>query len=605
MLRHPRPGPEIAISADASGEAVGTVLQQQPREGGPWEPLAYFSKKLRPPELKYSAFHRELLAVYLGIRHFRHYLEGRDFPIFTDHRPLTFAMAKSSEPWSHRQARHLEYISQYSTDIRYIAGGDNAVADVLSRAAIEEIRIGVDFSRMAVLQKQDPETTAYRTAVTALKWEEIDIDDGQSMLLCDTSTGVSRPLVPAGMRREVFELVHGLSHPGTRATVGIMTSKFVWHGIAKDVRAWARGCMGCQTAKVHRHSKAPLHKFERPTARFSHVHVDLVVPLPSSGGHTNLLTVIDRFTRWPEAIPLAQTDTASIGRAFALHRVTRFGVPADITSDRGPQFTSDIWRALTESLGAKIHHTTAYHPQANGLVERFHRLLKAALRACLTTKAWLDDLPWVMLGLRTMPKEDMGVSVADMVYGMPLTVPGALVVPNNNPDAADHLRRMRDIAGRLVPAPDSWHGTRTTTTARGLRKAEYVLVWWDASHGPLQTPYTGLYRVLQRHFVIQCGQREESVSVDRLKPANAEPDCPIEPAIPPRRGRPLKQRDERPAAIEPTIPPRGGRPPKQLDERPAAERGLAETGPEPELEKQPPTYAQVTRRGRSVRPPDR
>ena len=240
MLRHPRPGAEIAMSAESSGEAVGAVLQQRSREGGAWEPLAYFSKKLRPPETKYSAFDRELLAVYLGIRHFRHYLEGRDFPIFTDHRPLTFALAKSSEPWSHRQARHLEYISQYSTDIRHVAGEDNAVADALSRAAIEEIRLGVDYSKMAELQQQETETTAYRTSVTALRWEEIDVDDGHRKLLYDISKGVPRLLVPAEMRREVFELVHGLSHPGTRATVRIMTDRFVWHGIAKDVRAWAR-----------------------------------------------------------------------------------------------------------------------------------------------------------------------------------------------------------------------------------------------------------------------------------------------------------------------------------------------------------------------------
>ena len=198
MLRHPRKGAEIAMTADASGEAVGAVLQQRPREGGDWEPLAYFSKKLRPPERKYSAFDRELLAVYLGVRHFRHYLEGRDFPIFTDHRPLTFAMAKSSEPWSHRQARHLEYISQYSTDIRYVAGSDNAIADALSRAAIEEVRLGVDFSKMAELQKQDPDTAAYKMAITALKWEEIEVGNGQHKLLCDVATGTPRPLVAGG-----------------------------------------------------------------------------------------------------------------------------------------------------------------------------------------------------------------------------------------------------------------------------------------------------------------------------------------------------------------------------------------------------------------------
>ena len=262
-----------------------------------------------------------------------------------------------------------------------------------------------------------------------------------------------------------------------------------------------------------------------------------------SKGYTHLLTVVDRFTRWPEAIPLSQTDAASVGRAFALHWIARFGVPTDITSDRGPQFTAEIWRALAESLGSKVHHTTAYHPQANGLVERFHRSLKAALRARLTTSTWVDELPWVMLGLRTVPKEDMGASVAEMLYGAPLTVPGAFTVPSNNPEASDHLQRLRDVAGRLVPAPDAWHGTRNSANTKGLREAEFVFVWRDASHGPLQTPYTGPYRILQRqdkYYIIQCGEREESVSVDRLKPAHAEPDRQIEPAIPPKRGRPPK-----------------------------------------------------------------
>ena len=90
----------------------------------------------------------------------------------------------------------------------------------------------------------------------------------------------------------------------------------MWHGIAMDMRAWARGCIGCQTAKVHRHSRAPLHKFERPNAQFIHVHVDLVGPLPYLRGHTHLLTVIDRFKRWPKAIPLAQTEHSLDRKSF-------------------------------------------------------------------------------------------------------------------------------------------------------------------------------------------------------------------------------------------------------------------------------------------------
>ena len=382
--------------------------------------------------------------------------------------------------------------------------------------------------------------------------------------------------------------MHGLSHPGTRASVRIVGSKFVWHGMAKDVRAWARACVACQTAKVQRHNKAPLQRMEKATARFTHVHIDLVGPLPASKGNTHLLTVVDRFTRWPEAIPLSNTDTASIANAFAMNWIARFGVPTDITSDRGAQFTSDVWGALSESLGVKLHRTTAYHPQSNGLVERFHRSLKASLRARLTSPAWMEELPWVMLGLKTAPKEDLGASVAEMVYGSPLTVPGAFVGPASSTEAAEHLHRMRQVAGRLVPAPDAWHGIPGSSRDKSLDDAEFVFVRRDTAHGPLQAPYTGPYRVMERsnkHFVIQCGERKESVSVDRLKAAKSDPERATVPAEPPRRGRPPKQRVEEPSPTEP------------------AEDQAREPPSEPEP--RPPTYAQVTKRGRLSKPPER
>ena len=112
---------------DASDTAVGAVLQQQ--IDGDWQPIAYFSKKLRPAETRYSTFDRELLAIYLAIKHFRHFVEGREFHIATDHKPLTFALSTASDKYTPRQIRHLDYIAQFSTDIRYIAGHHNLVAD--------------------------------------------------------------------------------------------------------------------------------------------------------------------------------------------------------------------------------------------------------------------------------------------------------------------------------------------------------------------------------------------------------------------------------------------------------------------------------------------
>jgi transposase InsO family protein len=128
-----------------------------------------------------------------------------------------------------------------------------------------------------------------------------------------------------------------------------------------------------------------------PSRRFSHIHVDLVGPLPASKGFTHLFTIIDRTSRWPEAITIAATTTVDCANALFQGWVSRFGVPAVITSDCGAQFTSSLWAALCSLLNIQ-HNQTAYHPQSNGMVERFHRRLKDGLLAHCAVANWGDHL---------------------------------------------------------------------------------------------------------------------------------------------------------------------------------------------------------------------
>ena len=144
---------------------------------------------------------------------------------------------------------------------------------------------------------------------------------------------------------------------------------------------------------------------------------------------TYLFTIIDRFTRWPEAIPLPDAKTLTCTNALIRGWISRFGVPADITSDRGPQFTSSLWSNLNKMLGIKQQHTTAYHPQANGMVERLHRQLKDSLKARTTSPHWMEHLPFTLLGLRTTWREELGCSPAELVYGSTLRVPGEFIDP--------------------------------------------------------------------------------------------------------------------------------------------------------------------------------
>ena len=540
MLVHPKPDAPLNLVTDASDVGLGAVLQQLV-DGKP-EPIAFFSRQLRKPELKYSTYDRELLAIYLAVRHFRFFLEGRPFTVFTDHKPLVSAMGKVSDQWSGRQQRQLSYISEYTTDIRHVSGEDNSVADALSRVCISALHEGIDFKAMAREQQDDQEMQIYRTTITSLQFEDVPVDNSGVTLLCDVSTGKQRPVVPQAWRRRVFDAVHGLSHPSVRTTCRLVTSKFVWHGVAKQVKEWAQSCLDCQRAKVQRHTRAPLTPIAVPTRRFDHVHIDLVGPLPPSGGCTHLLTVVDRFTRWPEAIPLSETSTKACARAFLNHWVARFGIPSDISSDRGVQFTSQLWASIAELYGTKLHRTTAYHPQANGLVERFHRHLKSALRARLNGPNWLDELPWILLGIRTAPKDDLKSSSAELVYGSPLTVPGDFISPPGiNPFPDNQLRHLREHAETLAPVPTSQHGPVTTFIPHTLTVAPYVFMRRDAHRNPLQTPYTGPYRVISKAdkaFVIDYGGREETVSIDRLKPAHVDPTSPVPLAQPPRRGRP-------------------------------------------------------------------
>jgi RNase H-like domain found in reverse transcriptase len=134
LLDHPAATSAISLVTDASASHIGAVLQQRWR-GQPWRPLGFFSQKLSAAESQYSAFDRELLAVYSGILHFRHLLEGRPFVIFTDLKPLVGALSRAAEPRSDRQRRQLSFIAEFTAKIHHIDGPDNVVVDALSRPA--------------------------------------------------------------------------------------------------------------------------------------------------------------------------------------------------------------------------------------------------------------------------------------------------------------------------------------------------------------------------------------------------------------------------------------------------------------------------------------
>ena len=543
MLHHPDPQAATKLSVDASDSAIGAELSQFHQ--GIWRPIAFFSRKLTPTQRRYSTFDRELLAVHSAIQHFRYFLEGRAFTVFTDHKPLTHALTSTTDR-SPRQERQLSYIAEFTADIRHISGSENIVPDTLSRAPVTDSEPliaststipAVDLAQMAATQRKDPKVLDLYSNPGSLQLQDVNLHGVQ--VLCDMSTERPRPVVPQSWTKTVFEALHNLCHPGPKPTLRAISARYVWPGLKKDVRNMVKTCHSCQASKIGRHTKSPLSHFEPPDRRFGDIHIDLVGPLPPSEGHTYLLTIVDRFTRWPEVIPLPNAEAVTCARALLRTWIARFGVPDTITSDQGRQFISNLWQELHMVLGVSQKTTTSYHPQANGMVERFHRSLKAALKARLNGPCWMDELPIVLLGIRSTWKEDLDAAPALLTYGTNVRVPGDFLpspcmdkmVPTNT-----FVQDLQANLRKLAPPAPVHHGSPSSYIPRHLHSAKHVYVRHDAHRGPLVRPYDGPFPVLTRsdkYFDILKNGKTVRVSIDRLKPAHSlSPDTHPVPSAP-------------------------------------------------------------------------
>lgn len=268
-----------------------------------------------------------------------------------------------------------------------------------------------------------------------------------------------------------------------------------------------------------------------------------------------LLTCVDRFTRWPEAVPIPDISAETVAKAFVSRWVAVFGAPATVTTDRGRQFESTLFQSLSNILGCKRTRTTSYHPAANGLVERLHRQLKASLKAH-NNQRWTETLPIVLLGIRTAVKADIGCSAAELVFGTTVTLPGQFVAPSMSPtdwDPSDYVQRLRRHMTHVQPTPPRPQH-KTTHIPPALSTCTHVFVRVDAVKKPLQPPYNGPYRVIKRtakFFFLEINGKQDSVSIDRLKAAFLEPLVVIPKDAPPPRPTPLQP--PKPTATLPTV----------------------------------------------------
>ena len=273
LLVHPDLSAQLNITCDASDFAVGGVLQQY--INNVWQSLSFFSIKLSPAETRYSAFDCELLAVYATIRHFRHNFEGRNFFVNTDHKPLPFLMSSVTERPSLRQTRHLAFIAELTTDISYVKGDINFVADALSRPSVSAINstLAINYKELSADQTLDAEFTRLRHSTSSTINFQLLKSFDNNLIWRDVSTGHIRPYITAKFRKNDFSNLHGFGHPSHGATKPLINTRYVWHEMNIDIAKWCRSCKGCQTTKIYRHNKPVFGKFAELTERFAHISI--------------------------------------------------------------------------------------------------------------------------------------------------------------------------------------------------------------------------------------------------------------------------------------------------------------------------------------------
>ena len=443
VLAFPDFGPKafsFELHTDASAVGIGAVLEQDGRV------IAYASRSLSSPERNYSVIQRECLAIMYALKQFRHYLLGRHFTLLTDHAPLQWLSAQKMEGML---ARWSLCMQEYDFTIKYRRGRDNGNADSLSRqpqtishtvASTKCINNQYDMREHqqadpvireihdALLQPtssshtrtwRKPPLSRYRQL-----WSQLLLDNGivyRRYTPQPAAGTVTVPLIPVTLQPSFLSQYHDSAqggHLGADKTASRVRQVGYWVGMLGDIEQYCQSCLNCQASKQPSPPKAPL--ISMPVGRpWEMVAVDILQLPLSCQNNRYLLVIQDYFTKWAEAIPLPDQTASRITKEL-VKVFTRYGLPSILHSDQGANFESTILRQTLDAFGVQKTHTTSYHPQGDGMVERFNRTLLQMLRSYANHKSdWEQHLPLVLYAYRSATHPSTGLSPFELMLGRP------------------------------------------------------------------------------------------------------------------------------------------------------------------------------------------
>ncbi|GAU45349.1 hypothetical protein TSUD_84720 [Trifolium subterraneum] len=435
------------VECDAAGRGIGAVLMQNKH------PIAYFSKALSAGNLSKSVYEKELMALVLSIQHWRHYLLGKSFVVYTDHKSLKhFLQQKISSP---NQQCWLAKLLGYQFEVHYKPGPENKAANALSRCHGDMNVLDCSDEKLGgqqVFQRTSQDAGLEMNAlVSSPQWlegqkllNEISQDVQIQKLISElTDKPDSRPgyTVQQGILLYHGRLVipenspsipnllaefHSTpvgGHSGFLRTYRRLATNLYWVGMQKRVRDFVRACDICQRQK-HANT-APgglLQPLPIPNAIWDDLSMDFITGLPKSKGFEAVLVVVDRLSKYSHFILLKHPyTTKSVAELFVKEVVRLHGIPSSIVSDRDPLFVSHFWRELFKLQGTQLKMSSAYHPETDGQTEVINRCLESYLRCFASDqpKSWAVWVPWAEFCYNTTYHISIDKTPFEVVYGRP------------------------------------------------------------------------------------------------------------------------------------------------------------------------------------------
>ncbi|KAK3089262.1 hypothetical protein FSP39_002191 [Pinctada imbricata] len=405
-------------------------------------------------------------------------------------------------------------------------------------------------SREQLLSEQTKDPEIIRLSKRALPREEADkvgecfyIQDGILMRKWRPPDAppnevwrvVHQIVVPVAYRGDIMSLAHDTpmaGHLGVNKTYNRILSHFYWPKLRKDVSEFCKSCHSCQMVGkpnqvIPPAPLQPIPAFEEP---FSRVLVDCVGPLPRTrSGNQYLLTIMCTSTRFPEAIPLRNIKAKTIVKAL-----TKFfsfvGAPKAIQSDQGSNFMSGLFQQVMHELGIRQYKSSAYHPESQGALERFHQTLKTMMKTYCHQygKDWDEGVHLVLFAAREAVQESLGFSPFELVFGHTVRGPLKLLkekwlTETSNLNLLDYVSNFKEklynackLAQENLKTSQMKMKTWYDKDARNrvFKPGDKVLVFLPIPGHPLQARYFGPYEIESKisdvNYVVKTpGRRKE------------------------------------------------------------------------------------------------